>query len=105
MANQPITRPPANTLYEIDDEIEARLRGDSMQRMDIHAIDIPKSTIAVAGALWLVIAGICSWNLLTTISIKDQQAKEMREIAVEVSDAKGRVAALEGRVTKLEAAK
>jgi hypothetical protein len=60
-------------------------------RMDIHAIDVPKSTVAVALILWGILVALGSWTLLATLANREGQ------IRVE-----GRVDSLERRVDKLE---
>jgi len=60
-------------------------------RMDIHAIDVPKSTVAVALILWGVLVALGSWTLVATLSNREGM------IRVE-----GRVDSLERRVDKLE---
>ncbi len=60
-------------------------------RMDIHAIDVPKSTVAVALVLWGILVALGSWTLLATLSNREGMIK-----------VEGRVDSLERRVDKLE---
>lgn len=64
---------------------------DDAMRMDIHAIDIPKSTLAVAALLWTILAGLMTWNLLATLDNREGQIRT-----------EGRLDSLEKRVDKLE---
>lgn len=83
------------------DDYAAELRGD----MNINSLDIPKSTVVLAGILYGVLASLMTWNLITTINIKDKQADDIKTLAVEQARTNGRVESLEGRVTTLERAK
>ena len=60
-------------------------------RMDIHALDVPKSTVAVAVLLYGILLALGTWTLLATLSNREGQ------IRIE-----GRVDSLEHRVDKLE---
>lgn len=80
------------------DDFSSEIRGE----MNINHIDVPRSTIVVAGLLWAVLCGLMTWNLIATINIKDKQADDIRVIAVQQAETNGRVTALEGRVLSLE---
>lgn len=64
-------------------------------RMDINALDVPRSTLIVAGALWAFSTALVSWNLIATLNIKDQQASDNRATSVALAETNGRVTALE----------
>ena len=64
---------------------------DDDMRMDIHAIDVPKSTVAVALVLWGILVALGSWTLLATLANTEGRIR-----------LEGRVDSLENRVDKLE---
>lgn len=55
-------------------------------RMDVHLdrLHIPPSTKWAVGLLLVGIAGLVSWNLLTTLAIRQSQADDKREIYIEI---------------------
>lgn len=55
-------------------------------RMDVHLdrLHIPPSTKWAVGLLLVGIAGLVSWNLLTTLAIRESQADDKREIYIEI---------------------
>ena len=80
-------------------------------RMDVHLdqVHIPSSTKWAVGVLLVGIAGLVSWNLLTTLAIRESQANDKREIWIEIGKQQGQlevvkvqVNALESKVQKLE---
>jgi hypothetical protein len=83
------------------DGFAAELRGDD-DGMNINNIDIPPSTRWMAAALYAVLSGLMTWNLIATLNLKDQRAEDIREIAVAQAKTDGRVQSLEGRVDNLE---
>ena len=55
-------------------------------RMDVHIdrLHIPASTKWAVGLLLVGIAGLVSWNLLTTLAIKESQANDRRDFWIEI---------------------
>jgi hypothetical protein len=84
-----------------DYEFAANLRGDD-DGMNINNIDVPRSTLWLAGALYALLSGLITWNLIATLNLKDQRAEDIREIAVAQAKTDGRVESLENRVGNLE---
>lgn len=70
--------------------------------MNINNIDIPRSTLLLAGLLYALLSGLITWNLIATLNLKDQRAADIREIAVAQAKTDGRVESLENRVGNLE---
>ncbi len=94
-----ITRPPALRMADIDEEIEAALRGESM---NINNVDIPKSTLVIGGALYAVLCALMTWNLITTINIKDKQAQDIQGVRLDLAATKTDVAVLKTRMDRYE---
>lgn len=84
-----------------DYEFAANLRGDD-DGMNINSIDIPRSTVLLACALYALLSGLITWNLIATLNLKDQRAEDIRDIAVAQAKTDGRVESLENRVGNLE---
>lgn len=97
-----ITRPPALRMADIDEEIEAALRGEPM---DIRNGDLPRSTIVIGAALYAVLCSLMTWNLITTINIKDKQALDIQGVRIDLAVTQGRVAVIESRMDRYEAKK
>lgn len=86
-------------------------RGD----MRIEGTDIPKSTLAVGGLLWSILAAMQAWHLITTLNIKDKQVEQSGDLRVmtlqqntmsdDVKELKALVATHEKRLTVLEGRK
>jgi len=89
-------------IADVDEEIEAALRGESM---DIGRIDIPKSTIVVGAALYTILCALMTWNLVTTINIKDKQAQDIQGVRLDNAVTQGRVSVLESRMDRYEGRK
>lgn len=78
-------------------------------RMDVHLdqVQVPASTKWAFGLVLAGIAGLVSWNLLTTLAIRESQANDKREIWIEIGRLQGadqvadvRLRALESRAEK-----
>lgn len=85
----------------LPDDFDGALRGDD-DGMNINNIDIPRSTLLLAGLLYALLSGLITWNLIATLNLKDQRAADIREIAVAQAKTDGRVESLENRVGNLE---
>ncbi len=73
-------------------------------RMDLHIdqLHVPTSTKWAVGVLLVGIAGLVSWNLLTTLSIKESQADDKREFWIEVGKLQATDAVTDVRLRALE---
>lgn len=95
----------------LPDDYDAYLRGD----MRIEGTDIPKSTLAVGGILWSILAAMQAWHLITTLNMKDKQTeqtgdikmitKQQDDMSEDVKELKELVGAHEKRLTVLEGRK
>ena len=80
--------------------------------MKIEGGDIPKSTLAVGGILWSIIAAMTTWVLVTVLNSREKQIEQSGEIKLliskldsntaEMKELKGSVVAIEKRVSALE---
>lgn len=89
-------------MADIDEEIEAALRGESM---DIRNVDIPVSTLVIGGALYTILCGLMTWNLVTTINIKDKQAIDIQGVRLDLAATQTDVAVLKTRMDRYEVQK
>lgn len=90
------------------DDYARELRGD----MRIEGMDIPRSTLTVAGILWSILAAMQAWHLITTLNMKDKQVEQSGDLRVmtmqqntmsdDVKELKALVATHEKRITQLE---
>lgn len=73
-------------------------------RMDLHIdqLHVPASTKWAVGVLLVGIAGLVSWNLLTTLSIKESQANDKREFWIEIGKLQAADAVADVRLRALE---
>lgn len=73
-------------------------------RMDVHLdqLHVPASTKWALGVMLVGIAGLVSWNLLTTLSIKEAQANDKREIWIEIGKLQAADAVTDVRLRALE---
>lgn len=80
---------------------------DMRQEVHIDRLYVPTSTKWAVGVLLVGIAGLVSWNLLTTLSIKQTQSDDKRETWIEIGKLQAadqvtdvRLRALESRADK-----
>lgn len=66
---------------------------------------IPKSTIVIGAALYAVLCSLMTWNLITTINIKDKQALDIQGVRLDLAATQGKVAVLESRMDRYEGGK
>jgi hypothetical protein len=95
----------------LPDDYEPYEQGD----MRIEGQDIPKSTLAVGGVLWSILAAMQAWHLITTLNMKDKQTEQTGDIKMitkqqddmsdDVKELKDLVNAHENRITVLEGRK
>ncbi len=115
------TRPPQLEPAEIDEDLEARLRGEQprkkvVQRMHIDSLYVPTSTKIALSAVLFLFLGIAGWIISTGEStaqkvdqIKDQQAaqsikqaEQSAEMLSRLSGVELQVQGLKSRTEKLE---
>lgn len=89
-------------IADVDEEIDAGLRGEPM---NINSVDIPKSTLVIGAALYAILCALMTWNLVTTINIKDKQALDIQGVRLDLAATQGRVAVLESRMDRSEGRK
>ena len=70
--------------------------------MNINNVDVPKSTLAIGVALYAVLCALMTWNLVTTINIKDKQAQDIQGVRLDNAVTQGRVSVLESRMDRYE---
>lgn len=70
--------------------------------MNISNVDIPASTLAIGAALYAVLCALMTWNLVTTINIKDKQAQDIQGVRLDLAATQGHVAVLESRMDRYE---
>ncbi len=75
---------------------------DMRQEVHIDHLHIPASTKWALGLLLVGIAGLVSWNLLTTLAIKEVQADDKREIWIEMGKLQATDAVTDVRLRALE---
>lgn len=73
-------------------------------RMDVHLdqVHFPPSTKWAVGLLLVGITGLVSWNLLTTLAIRESQADDKREIWMEIGRLQGADQVTDVRLRALE---
>ena len=115
------TRPPMLPPADVNEELEARLRGEiprktTKMRMHIDNLHIPDSTKLAFGAVLFLFLAIAAWIIHTGEStsekvdqIKDsqaaqsiKQAEQSAAIVSRLSGVEGEVQGLKSRVEKLE---
>jgi hypothetical protein len=115
------TRPPQLPPADVDEELEARLRGEmprknTRMRMHIDNLHIPDSTKLAMGAVLFLFLAIAAWIINTGEStadkvdqIKDQQAaqsikqaEQSAEMLSRLSGVELEVQGLKSRTEKLE---
>lgn len=75
---------------------------DMRQGVHIDQLHIPASTKWTAGIMLAGIAGLVSWNLLTTLAIKESQADDKREIWIAMGRQEARLDVAEVRLQSAE---
>lgn len=73
--------------------------------MNINSIDVPKSTMVIGAALYTILCALMTWNLVTTINIKDKQALDIQGVRLDLAATQGDVAVLKSRMDSYEGRK
>ncbi|HYC01612.1 MAG TPA: hypothetical protein VEC57_20950 [Candidatus Limnocylindrales bacterium] len=73
-------------------------------RQDVHVeqLIIPWTTKLSLGGLLAVVAGLVTWNLITTLAIQESQANDKRELWIEIGKLQAMDAVVDVRLRSLE---
>lgn len=72
------------------------------QEVNVEQLVIPWTTKLALGGLLAVVAGLVTWNLITTLAIQSSQANDKRELWIEMGKLQASDAVTDVRLRSVE---